>query len=179
MGVFKTFTSYVIWDGQLSFPSTLKIAFLLRSQLSVLFLLLYWSNISFSNWLLLGFSRSWVFFYFTMMCFCAVFFMFILLGSCCLPNLWLDFFHQVQSILHHLSPSSEYSLSSLLLFLTYFLFSFPPEPQINCVSTVYSMSKISLLCSHLYFVALVWKRSSDKLSSWLILWSCCVSFSWV
>lgn len=36
------------------------------------------------------------FFYFTMMYFCAVLFMFILLGSYSFPNLWLDFFHQVR-----------------------------------------------------------------------------------
>lgn len=55
------FTSYRIWDGQLSFPSMLNIVFLLRSQLSVLFLLLYWSDRSSSYRLLLGFSQSWVF----------------------------------------------------------------------------------------------------------------------
>lgn len=148
----------------------LKIAFLLRSQLSVLFLLLYWSNISFSNWLLLGFSRSWVFLFYYDVLLCSTLYV---------HTTW--FLLLPESVTWFLSSSSEYSFSSLLiLFLSYFLFSFPLEPQINCVSsTIYSMSKISLLCSHLYFTATVWKCSSDKLSSWLILWSCSVSFSCV
>lgn len=129
VGVFKTFTSYVIWDGQLSFPSTLKIAFLLRSQLSVLFLLLYWSNISFSNWLLLGFSRSWVF---SILLWCA-FVQYFLCSYYLVPVAsricgLISFtrfkcaiiFHQVQVF---------FVISSTVFNL--FPFSFPPEPQIS------------------------------------------------
>lgn len=146
-----TFTSYRTWDGRLSFPSTLKIAFLLRSQLSVLFLLLYWSNISFSNWLLLGFSQSWVF---SILLWCT----FVQYSLC--SYYLVPIASRICGLISFIKL--EYSLSSLLiLFLSYFLFSFPLEPQINCVSTIYSMSKISLLCSHLYFMALVWKCSSN------------------
>lgn len=42
----------------------------------------------------------------------------------------------------------------------------------------FMMSKISLICSYLYFMALVWKWSSDQLSSWLILSSGVSNMLW-
>lgn len=101
---------------------------------------------------------------FSILLWCAlpiVFLIFMLLDFYCIQNLWVDLIYQLWNIVSHL--------------LNYYLF-FSPIPFLfslwnhkYTVLELFTMPKISLTSSYLYFMALIWKCSSDQLSSWLIL----------
>lgn len=70
-----------------------------------------------------------------------------------------SFFPPVQIHCQHLHQVGNPSFCHSSTVFNLFPFEFPPEPQIINSNFDLFMSKISLLCSHLYFVALVLKKT--------------------